>query len=452
MSRFSDYFREMESVGEEQRKSAILLALIASLDDQTQGKKTDIHQFTELFKPLFKAATADSQRKAISALSRISHVPGRISEFICEQPLDLSAPFLSHSPALTDAILCYIIAIKPHSYATLIAKRDDLSARVVRALLAINNPGVNRALQLRGYTKNLTLNGNETLAQTEPNVNTHDFHKTSDKKVRAGVVEFFDNIGAIDDAPSQNAPIQTPASTDNSDKTGSRNWQELGYELFDEQWELNKTARQAEDSLRDTLRELVSDISAPLDPEQLLAANQDTSAQTGNDKIVDLPILLGEMAHRRHVAILQQHIENTHVEYFTTGLADALGSSYQLAERIMSDMSGRQLALTFTAILLPSELCLTALNKFFPHVGLMEGTDQGADALMLQVEHIEALNRLLLWIKADKMSNGAVDIEVTDVSVEYKPATLEELPYVAPVADNSDDIDEDIDQRLTNQR
>lgn len=453
MSNFSDYFREMESVGEEQRKSAILMALIASLDDQTSSKTTDIRKFAELFEPLFNAATSDTQRKTISALSRCSHVPGSIAEFISEQPLDLSAPFLSHSPALTDPILCYIIASKPQSYATLIAKRDDLSSRIVRALLAVNNPSVNRALKLRGYTKNLDMFEND-MSDGQLTMANDGFDLAPKTITRAGVVEFFDDIYYDNDA-SQTANI-SEHTVQSAGIAKQADDNDLGYELFDEQWDMNKAAREAEESLRDTLRTLVSDISAPLDPEQMLRAKRPDDEHAHVASAIDLPILQGELAHRKHVSILRRHIENGHVEYLTTGLADALGTSYQLAERIMSDMSGRQLALTFTAIQLPSELCLLTLNRFFPHVSIMEGTEQGADALMQLVEHSESLEKLMLWVRADKMSNGDIDIELTDINVDYKAVSIEDIPYIAPVADNIDETDiepaEKLSKHMANRR
>lgn len=412
MVEFKDYFRDMESVGEEQRKSAILLALIASLEDHTQPKQTDKKKFSELFIPLFEAATKDTQRKAVSALSRISYVPANIAEFISLQPLDISAPFLSHSPSLSDPILCYVIACKDEAYAKLIAKRNDLHQRVVRALLAANDPGVNRALHLRGYIKELHDQSKDTVYE-EVDMNWS-FEKSA-KAVQPGHVEFFDQA-------------QTEISTEGGI---------FSVEEYEAKMSTQPDGQATEESLRQTLKELVSQISTPLDPEQHLAAHHASQTKGDIDNIV-LPILSGELTHRKHLAILQKHIQNNHLDYFTTALADAMGASYDLAERIMSDMSGRQLAVFFAAVLVPSDLCITALNKFFPHVSVMEGTDQGADGLMRQLQHGESLQKLVLWIRADKMTNGEIDIELSDANVDYRSIDIDDMPYREPIADNND--------------
>lgn len=412
MGEFKDYFRDMESVGEEQRKSAILLALIASLEDHTQPKQADRKKFSELFIPLFEAATKDTQRKSVSALSRIANVPGNVAEFISLQPLDISAPFLSHSPSLSDPILCYVIACKDEAYAKLIAKRNDLHQRVVRSLLAVNDPGVNRALHLRGYITELN---DQSIEPVYAEIDMNWSFEKKAKAVKPGHVEFFD---------TSEPEISTEGGI-------------FSVEAYEAKMNTQPDTGTSEESLRQTLKQLVSEISTPLDPEQLLAAQDAAHKNDGLSDIV-LPILSGELTHRKHVAILKKHIENNHLDYFTTGLADAMGASYHLAERIMSDMSGRQLALFFTAVLMPADICIAALNKFFPHVSMMEGTDQGADSMMQQLQHGDSLQKLLLWIKADKMSNGEIDIELSEADIDYRSIDIDDMPYREPIADNND--------------
>lgn len=199
----------------------------------------------------------------------------------------------------------------------------------------------------------------------------------------------------------------------------------------------------AEEHLRQTLRELAQgDLTA--EQATILAKQSEQLTEDGEftAPVVTLPIHSGEIAHRKYIAVMAKHVANNHVEYFTTALADAIGSSVELAERIMDDMSGYQLAVTFNAILAPQELCMDALNKFFPHVSIMEGTKEGAEYLLENMQHGACLNRLITWLRADIITreHHIVDLDLSEANVDYAQITASDLPYVTPIADNNDQM------------
>lgn len=502
-------FRDLESAGEDQRKSAILLALVASLDDLRKPNPAETRKFGELFIPLFKAAPIETQRRASSSLSRCPFVPANICEFLSLQSLEISAPFLSHSPSLTNAILCYIIAKTDSEHARIIAKRQELNKRVVQCLLALNEDSVNRALQLRGYVGDAAIHMDQDSVtrldishkvvgeidgsaenygrveffsdvdlQSEPN--KHDASADQEwieieDNLRPGHVEFFDDINA-GQASSDEQWIEVDDNLrsghveffdDIGADSAQEQWLELGNKFSAggiqafENMELAQTAPTdsipaiadpdvinddqfaAEEHLRQTLRDLAK---GDLTSEQatILAKQSQRLTEDGElaAEIVSLPIHSGEIAHRKYIGVMAKHIANNHSEYFTTALADAIGSSVELAERIMDDMSGYQLAVTFNAILAPQELCIDALHKFFPHVSIMEGTKEGADYLLENMQHGACLNRLITWLRADIITreHHMVDLDLSEANVDYAKITAGDLPYVTPVADNNDHL------------
>ncbi|MEO9460528.1 MAG: hypothetical protein ABJE63_03445 [Lentilitoribacter sp.] len=466
-------FRDLESAGEDQRKSAILLALVASLDDLRKPNPAESRKFGELFIPLFKAAPIETQRRASSSLSRCPFVPANVCEFLSLQTVEISATFLSHSPSLTNAILCYVIAKSDTEHARIIAKRQELNKRVVQSLLALNEDSVNRALQLRGYVGDAAIHMDEE-AVTRLNISHKVVGEIDGSAENYGRVEFFSDVELqtveeMNDASSNEEwleiednlrPGHVEFFEDTKVAPQQEQWMELNNEfsaggisafenmatsdageLDEDLAAINDEQFAAEEHLRQTLRELAQ---GDLTPEQAtILAKQSQQLLEDSDMAaptVTLPIHSGELAHRKYISVMAKHVENNHSDYFTTALADAIGSSVELAERIMDDMSGYQLALTFNAILAPQELCIDALNKFFPHVSIMEGTKEGADYLLENMQHGECLNRLITWLRADIITreHHMVDLDLSEANVDYAKLTAADLPYVKPIADNND--------------
>ncbi len=506
-------FRDLEAACDDKRKSAILLALIAGLDDLRFPNPNETRKFGELFIPLFNAVPADIQRRAAASLSRCPYVPASVSEFISLQPLEISAPFLSHSPSLTSPILCYVIAKTDEAYAKIIAKRQDLNKRTIQALLALDEPAVNRALQLRGYI------GDAAIHLIDEQVRKDITHKVGREEpgstANFGDVEFF---GALaNEAPQSlvkdeetamklmervmaegiglnagDVEMFEPLETDRLDdfERKGEDWKELwpsdarhidvadakprlkiNYSdpKFDPNAETNaamsehagKASRHvgkivipaaksrhdkdaisepqfaAEEHLRQTLRHLVQ---GDLTPQEAISVEKQQAHNDPLLSVIVMPIHEGEIAHRRHISVMEKHVHNNRLEYFTTALADALGSSIELSERIMSDMSGIQLAITFSAILAPQEFCIKALNKFFPHVSAMEGTSHGADDMLERLQHGTSVNRVMTWLKADILTREREisDHQLSDQEVDYSRIEIGDLPYVVPVSDNND--------------
>ena len=108
-----------------------------------------------------------------------------------------------------------------------------------------------------------------------------------------------------------------------------------------------------------------------------------------------------EPASEAHQALFVRFARAGEAGMLAVTLADALGSSQWLSERILLDVSGRQLAETLLALDVPEEDSLFVLAKIYPH--LAEG---GAAALLAALDPTEAIDRVESWQRADSYTNG----------------------------------------------
>ena len=115
---------------------------------------------------------------------------------------------------------------------------------------------------------------------------------------------------------------------------------------------------------------------------------------------VEAPAQL-EPASEVHQGLFVRFARAGEVGMLAVTLADALASSQWLSERILLDISGRQLAETLVALAVPAEDSLFVLTRIYPH--LAEG---GAETLIASLDPAEATLRVESWQRADSYTNG----------------------------------------------
>ena len=119
--------------------------------------------------------------------------------------------------------------------------------------------------------------------------------------------------------------------------------------------------------------------------------------------------------------------------FFVTALADVLDCSFRLAERIMLDISGRQLADTLVAIGFDREAACVPLESFFPHLGRRNDGRRASQAILGECDAEAAAERLVLWLRADRpeavqapqLSEGLVRAGNEGTPVRTRAATRE---------------------------
>lgn len=87
---------------------------------------------------------------------------------------------------------------------------------------------------------------------------------------------------------------------------------------------------------------------------------------------------------------------------FATTLADALTSSRSLAERILLDLSGHQLATTLTGLGMSPADAAFVLCRFYPHLAATDGGKDAATELVASLDTAECDARVEAWRRADE--------------------------------------------------
>ncbi|CAN7436808.1 DUF2336 domain-containing protein [Rhizobium sp. LjRoot254] len=91
---------------------------------------------------------------------------------------------------------------------------------------------------------------------------------------------------------------------------------------------------------------------------------------------------------------------------FSFTLADALGSSRWLSERIMLDLSGQQLGTALMALGLDEADGCFMLTQFYPHLKEMAGTESRAVTLWSGLDPERCDDRMRAWLRADDYAEG----------------------------------------------
>ncbi|WP_034852389.1 DUF2336 domain-containing protein [Sinorhizobium sojae] len=305
----TDRFRELERPQKGRLKDVVLMATVTSFESLRAPRKSEMRQFAELFEPLFLGSSEEARRQAAAALSQCEHVPEAVALLIGSMPIPVAASFLTRSKAISDRTLISIIRKQGPAHAGAIARRDDLSASVVDALV--------------------------------------EHHKSAAASGQSREV-------------TRPAPAAAPSS---SATAADRNSAE-------------RVAR--EEKLRDEIKALVRAGSKVAAPSELPAIDE------------------------VHQALLVRFARNGEAVLFAHALADALGASDALAERILLDVSGQQLATTLAALDFPAADLASLLAALHPHLGERLGGGTRADALIRTLDRGAGIERVRSWLRADE--------------------------------------------------
>ena len=105
-------------------------------------------------------------------------------------------------------------------------------------------------------------------------------------------------------------------------------------------------------------------------------------------------------------ALLVRFARTREAEHFATTLADSLSASRWLAERIMLDISGLQLATTLVSLNLSDMDTALVLTRFYPHLAERIGDTTRAEALLQGLDPAECDVRVEAWRRADSYTFG----------------------------------------------
>jgi uncharacterized protein (DUF2336 family) len=350
----SDSFRDLERPDGARRKEAVLMAAISGLECLDHPSRQDLARFSRLFIPLYREAGQDTRRTASATLSRLSRVPEDVAEMLINEPIAIAAPFIVHYPLLNENALTRAVMRHGAPHARAAARRSDLSPQAIAKLQQLKDPSVDGLLVLRGLIPDPA---SAPVQKPAPAPAT-----TSRPTVDAPPLDPSEKLRAqlkamVAASPTPKSPLNRPTST---------------------------------------RKPLASDALAPKTTPAAARPVADSASEAARRRVGD--VRLAQLA--RHAATDQE-------SWFATALADAMGASYALAERIMMDLSGRQLATALIGLGAPEGTIKSALESFFPHLAKPSVRHTLATDLIEELDSESCAARLQAWQRADSYTNGA---------------------------------------------
>jgi uncharacterized protein (DUF2336 family) len=359
----SDSFRDLERPESAHRKDAVLMAAISGLEYLDRPSRQDLARFSKLFLPMFEAASPQTRRTAAAALSRLPRVPDDVAEILINQPIDVAAPFIAHYPGLKENALTRAVTRNGAPHARAAARRSDLSPQAISALRALGDPSVEGLLVLRGLIPDPA---KQTSRKFESRIER--VANAERRTVETPPLDPSEQLREQLRALALRAPSPAPAAP-------------LNRPLSPLRPKTESPARRDRPAGR-------ADTPAP--GKARPAASASTKKRLADAR-------LGQLA---------RYAKPDHESWFATALADAMDTSYALAERIMMDLSGRQLATTLIALGTPEATTRAALESFFPHLSAPSKRQTQASDLINDLDPNICSERLSAWRRADRYTSG----------------------------------------------
>ena len=370
------------------------MATVTSFEALHYPSKNELRQFAELFTPLFHASTEEARRQAVAALSQCPNVPSAVAFFIASQPISIAAPFLVSSPCLTDDLLIMIARTQGSAHARAIVRREHLSPTVIDALVGLRHSEPAKAEATAGAP-----------AAAGPVAAAAAPAPTSAMQPPAGPVSHQPATSGKTGKTARTAKTakaSAPAAALSSEPAQTADAPDL-------------SAAEREEQLRDQIRRLAAHITRP------------TADRLGLRTITPI-----------QSALLVRFARNREGGAFATTLADILSSSRWLAERILLDLSGRQLATTLIGVGMEPAEAMYVLERLYPHLAKPATGATRAEQLWNALEPIECEERIETWRRADGYTYGrlrsANPAEAADMSAG--PATARAASAFASAADD----------------
>jgi uncharacterized protein (DUF2336 family) len=117
--------------------------------------------------------------------------------------------------------------------------------------------------------------------------------------------------------------------------------------------------------------------------------------------------------------------------FFAATLADMLSCSRWLAERILLDISGRQLATTLAGVAMDEREAIFILEHIYPHLARRENDESRADNLLLGLDPDQAEARIDSWVRADRYTFAGEELPVAPRDAGVRDAAAATTPLAA---------------------
>ncbi len=131
-------FRQITLNGEAPKRERLFRAAVSAFCSLTRPSRRDISQVEDLTLPLFSCVSPESRRYVAAALSECLYPPPALVRRLCDEPLEVAAPLLIRSKALTDIDLLALIGRHGAGHARAIGRRPGLNPTIAELIEVID--------------------------------------------------------------------------------------------------------------------------------------------------------------------------------------------------------------------------------------------------------------------------------------------------------------------------
>jgi uncharacterized protein (DUF2336 family) len=159
----SQDFRQITIKSEAQKAERLFRAAVSAFCSLTRPSRREIAQLEDLALPLFEFVSVESKRYVAAALSECAYPPAALIRRLCDESVDIAAPLLIRSTALSDIDLITLIGRHGYGHARAIGRRPGLNPTIARLVTVLEN----KVVPLRPAVRDA-----ETPAGIEPQLET----------------------------------------------------------------------------------------------------------------------------------------------------------------------------------------------------------------------------------------------------------------------------------------
>jgi uncharacterized protein (DUF2336 family) len=141
----SSDFRQIAIRGDHGKSERLFRAAVTAFCSLTRPSRREIAQLEDLTLPLYDSASTEARRFVAAALSECANPPAALVRRLADEPVDVAAPVLLRSNALTDIDLIALIGRHGIGHARVVGRRPELNptiALLVGALLKARPPSL----------------------------------------------------------------------------------------------------------------------------------------------------------------------------------------------------------------------------------------------------------------------------------------------------------------------
>lgn len=135
----SSDFRQITIRSDAQRAERLFRASVSAFCSLTRPSRREIAQLEDLALPLFDLVSVEAKRYVAAALSECAYPPAALVRRLCDETVDIAAPLLIRSGALTDIDLIAFIGRHGYGHARAIGRRPNLNPAIARLVAALEN-------------------------------------------------------------------------------------------------------------------------------------------------------------------------------------------------------------------------------------------------------------------------------------------------------------------------